>query len=398
VNAHREHIHISVDADPALYDDARPWAISAVAQPTGDRMRFIGITATVFGGPSDSMSGQQTAYQTPGDWWNRPGVALPARINGPRPLVRVVHQGRSVDCEIVDVGPWNDVPGDRYWETGTRPKAEQGLVDDHGRVPTNKAGIDLTPAAANAIGLQGKGLVDWDFVDHLAAIDGDVLEPLPPPVAAPADAASPLLLILLLTLLTKEKPMTDQPTTGQGQPDLAKVLLPLILQSVISGKPIDAKDLLPVLLQGIMGVPLALPAPAPVAPQPPTQPAAPAAPQGLNDILLPLLLQLIGGKQPSAPAAAPPAAPTPVPAAPATPTSDAGATALGGIGALTGAVGALTGIAPLWGDGASTMMQAVTTISSILGIVGAAGGVSPVVSILGKIAGGLFSAFASRPK
>lgn len=174
-NAHREHIHVSVDADPALYDDARPWAIPGVAQPTGQRMRFTGITATVFGGPSDSMSGAQTAYGSPSGWWDRPGVALPARFEGVRPRVLVSYQGRTVDCEIVDVGPWNDRPGDPYWLTGTRPKAEQGLVDDHGRIPTNKAGIDLTPAAARAIGLNGKGLVDWDFVGALTQ--------LPPPTS-----------------------------------------------------------------------------------------------------------------------------------------------------------------------------------------------------------------------
>jgi hypothetical protein len=70
----------------------------------------------------------------------------------------------------MDVGPWNIK--DPYWVTGSRPQAETG-VDMSGR-RTNLAGIDLTPAAANAIGLQGKGTVDWEFIK-----ENDMAEPLP---------------------------------------------------------------------------------------------------------------------------------------------------------------------------------------------------------------------------
>ena len=75
------------------------------------------------------------------------GVALPYRFKGERPTIRVFKDGKSVDCEIVDVGPWNI--NDPYWETGARPQAESG-TDNTGR-RTNKAGIDLTPAAADAL-------------------------------------------------------------------------------------------------------------------------------------------------------------------------------------------------------------------------------------------------------
>jgi hypothetical protein len=68
--------------------------------------------------------------------------------------------GVSVNCDIVDVGPWNT--NDPYWQTGARPQAESG-TDTTGR-KTNKAGIDLTLAAAQAINLDGKGLVDWEFI------------------------------------------------------------------------------------------------------------------------------------------------------------------------------------------------------------------------------------------
>jgi uncharacterized protein (TIGR02594 family) len=117
------------------------------------------ITATYFGGP-------QSAYGPAIDD-NTPGVALPFRFPSPRPRVRVTGKtsGQSVDCDIVDIGPWNI--NDPYWTTGARPQAETGT--DLGQVSaprhTNKAGIDLTLAAATAIGIDGKGLVDWSFID-----------------------------------------------------------------------------------------------------------------------------------------------------------------------------------------------------------------------------------------
>jgi hypothetical protein len=87
-------------------------------------------------------------------------VALPFRFTGARPMVRVTSKAASVVCPIVDVGPWNI--NDPYWQAGTRPQAESG-TDMTGR-KTNRAGIDLTLAAAKAIQIDGKGLVDWEFV------------------------------------------------------------------------------------------------------------------------------------------------------------------------------------------------------------------------------------------
>ena len=157
-NKHDKHMHISVHNESELYDDPRAWAIGAtIADQPG---MFSGITATVFGGPGDE---QPVAYSDvqPG-WASRPGVALPYRFPaGPRPIVRVTHQGKSVDCPVVDVGPWNtnDVA---YVLSGQRPQAETG-TDLRGR-RTNLAGIDLTPAAAEIIDLPGKGLVEWRFL------------------------------------------------------------------------------------------------------------------------------------------------------------------------------------------------------------------------------------------
>ncbi|WP_063615482.1 hypothetical protein [Bradyrhizobium sp. Tv2a-2] len=117
------------------------------------------ITATVFGG-------QTSAYGPPIND-NSPGVALPYRFSSPRPRVRVMNASTnaSVDCDIVDIGPWNI--NDPYWQTGARPQAESGTdLGQTGKVrQTNKAGIDLTAAAAKAVGVDGKGLVSWSFID-----------------------------------------------------------------------------------------------------------------------------------------------------------------------------------------------------------------------------------------
>jgi hypothetical protein len=139
---------------PAI--SVRPRLPAASSSAAASR-RVLNITATEFGGEGDEQS---AAYaDVPEGWPNRPGVALPCRFSGPRPKVRVFKGDRSILCDIVDVGPWYPSargPEDKYWETGARPRAES---DDR----TNRAGIDLTPAAAAAIDLDGKGIVDWEF-------------------------------------------------------------------------------------------------------------------------------------------------------------------------------------------------------------------------------------------
>jgi uncharacterized protein (TIGR02594 family) len=131
---------------------------------TGGPGRQIGITATMFGS-LDSGKYQSSAYGGP-IIDTSPGVALPFHFPGVRPRVVVYGKnGASIACDIVDVGPWNT--NDPYWETGSRPEAESGT--DLGQASnsprkTNKAGIDLTLAAAQAVGVDGKGLVDWEFI------------------------------------------------------------------------------------------------------------------------------------------------------------------------------------------------------------------------------------------
>lgn len=130
---------------------------SASALPTAVN---TGITATVFASADDSKVSRTSAYTGQSIDAAKPGVALPFHFPGARPQVVVTAAGKSVTCDIVDVGPWNT--HDPYWQTGARPQAESGR-DMIGRT-TNHAGIDLTPAAAAAIGIDGKGVVDWKFL------------------------------------------------------------------------------------------------------------------------------------------------------------------------------------------------------------------------------------------
>jgi len=236
---HTAHVHISCQPSASVYDDASAWDIESAPERPGVHR---GIVATYFGGPSDAMSGTKTAYGSliaPG-WWDRPGVALPARINDrPLPLVRVTYNGKSVICPVIDVGPWNTK--DPYWASGTRPQAETGF-DMTGR-KTNLAGIDLTRAAANAIDLPGKGLVDWEFIKEngmseptddlvtqiqslraelaqlpaaiVAALKGTAPAPVPPSAPLPPDPApSPVPPVVVVPPSTT--PILEKPGVGLG--------------------------------------------------------------------------------------------------------------------------------------------------------------------------------------
>jgi N-acetylmuramoyl-L-alanine amidase len=118
------------------------------------------IIATVFGGEDDyNVSAYDEDHVLDDEDMY---VALPDRFEGDRPTVRVYNRAKGVSAlaAIEDVGPWNT--DDPYWSKGTRPQAESG-TDMSGR-ETNGAGIDLSPAMADALGIEGKGKVDWEFV------------------------------------------------------------------------------------------------------------------------------------------------------------------------------------------------------------------------------------------
>jgi len=137
----------SLEAPPA---PAKPVATPAAPAP----YRNMGIIATVFGGNADYETSAYTGHRIDDTIL---GVALPAHMPGAE--VRAFANGKSVVADVVDIGPWNT--NDPYWEAHARPQAESG-TDMRGR-HTNKAGIDLTPATARALGIDGKGVVDWEF-------------------------------------------------------------------------------------------------------------------------------------------------------------------------------------------------------------------------------------------
>jgi hypothetical protein len=130
--------------------------------------------------------------------------------------------GASVDCDIVDVGPWNT--DDPYWETGERPQAETG-TDRRGR-RTNLAGIDLTPAAAQAIGIPGKGKVDWEFIGAPGVQPGETKMPTP---ATDLSAVLQQVLVLLQTLQKPQPtPTVPTPPSGQLTPENIKKILDIV--------------------------------------------------------------------------------------------------------------------------------------------------------------------------
>jgi hypothetical protein len=122
------------------------------------------ITATEFGGGSDA---QDSAYPDI-DYINDDtvGVALPYKWAGERPQIHVRGPGGEITCDVVDLGPWN-IDDPNYVLNGERPLVEQQYDDkteaQNGQVPTNNAAIDLTPPVADAVGISGKGTVQWKF-------------------------------------------------------------------------------------------------------------------------------------------------------------------------------------------------------------------------------------------
>jgi len=112
------------------------------------------VLASVFGGHTDR---ERSAYDGHLITDSEKCCALPFRFKGIRPRVKVTNRetGASDFCVPEDVGPWNGITEDKsdaYWEhAGQRPQAESGR-DLNGR-KTNKAGIDLSPGLARAIGV-----------------------------------------------------------------------------------------------------------------------------------------------------------------------------------------------------------------------------------------------------
>jgi hypothetical protein len=221
------HFQATFNRHPdAPQNQQQPSSISSASAPLTANTQFT-VTGTVFGGPGDDQA-VTYADVAPG-WADRPGVALPFKFGGRRPRVAVAANGKTVMCQIVDVGPWNT--NDPYWMTGTRPQAESG-TDASGR-RTNGAGIDLTPAAAAAIHLNGKGQVVWFFdstdsglADAAIAAIGQKLSAPPPPEVQPDGPASGDLIVAIKQLLDQVQKggAVQIPTLPVPANDLASTL------------------------------------------------------------------------------------------------------------------------------------------------------------------------------
>ena len=127
------------------------------------KANHLGIVCTVFGGTDDPNN---SAYDEHFITDTELGCALPYKWrDSPPPRVCVINaeNNKQVYCDVVDVGPWN-TDDEAYVLGSARPQAESG-VDTSGRT-TNLAGIDLTPGAAKAIGLDGKGVAHWTLVEE----------------------------------------------------------------------------------------------------------------------------------------------------------------------------------------------------------------------------------------
>lgn len=157
---------VTINGEDFLIKEPGPEEPSKPLIPENQR----NIICSVFGGGSDPNNSAYPPYDVITD--SERSVALPARFSGDeRPMVRVFNTANetSVLCEIRDIGPW--YTDDPYWISGTRPRAEPkgstiiGGPND-GRT-SNGAGIDITPAAASAIGLEGMGEVHWVFEEEV---------------------------------------------------------------------------------------------------------------------------------------------------------------------------------------------------------------------------------------
>lgn len=131
------------------------------------------IVCSVFGGASDPNDSAYAPYDPITD--QELSCALPWKWTSDRPqvLVHNIATDKDVVCTIRDVGPWL-IDDEAYVLGNERPVAEpKGSTIPRGKhkgKTSNGAGIDLTPAAAKAIGLSGMGTVHWRFIGENEAV------------------------------------------------------------------------------------------------------------------------------------------------------------------------------------------------------------------------------------
>jgi hypothetical protein len=343
------------------------------------------------------------------------GILIPAISYGATAPIRVVPPVIIYD---VDAPNMDKAVVARIQAALAAKNFDPGLIDGEFGLNTQAAVLRFQEAE----GMVVDGAVGPETAAALGVSLG--AEPAKPDLVVPetgpaAGAPAPHLqnlLPLILMLLSKEKPMAADPAKpGQG----LELLLPLILQSALTGKQLDVTQLLTVLATGKPLTPAVTPAanapvlsqpvntiPAPVVSQPVLPqnwaPAPSLAPADLIAVLMPMLYERLTGK---------PFPGTEKPDKPAEPHSPAltrpsvqiSAGALGivtllqsfgllnlpfNLGAIAGQTSTTT--APVSGSTLATLIPLIT------GVIGATGGFGALGGIASKVLGGLFSSFGKK--
>lgn len=75
--------------------------------------------------------------------------------------IKIMHEGKTAYAQWEDVGPFEEDDEEYVWG-GTAPKNKEN----------KNAGIDVSPAVRDYLGLSGNSKVDWQFVDFADVPDG----------------------------------------------------------------------------------------------------------------------------------------------------------------------------------------------------------------------------------
>ena len=317
------------------------------------------------------------------------GSAVPIKVNPPA----IVYQigAPNMDKAIVT----------RIQEALLAKGLDPGLIDGDFGPNTQAAVLRFQEAEGlvvdGAVAAETAAALNVSLTGDNTGPVGPVSDQGPPFGSLPPEAQQ--LLTVILMLLSKEKPMAADPAKpGQG----LELLLPLLLQSALSGKQLDITHLLAVLTTG---KPLVIPAvnvpPINTVPAPAVQSPAQAPVDVMMSLIVPLLYQRLTGK--ALPGTeqktdAPTNPNTPILSRPSVQLSSG---ALGIVSLLQafGKVGLpfnLGALGNLPSDQSTTTGTIATLIPLIVGAVGATGGWGALAGIGANLLGGLFSSFGKK--
>lgn len=257
--------------------------------------------------------------------------------------------------------------------------------------PINRHEAEIRPEADRLL-QQVQGVIDThDTIVQVPSTDGTGTVPSRPP--APVDPQQ--LLTLFLMMLSKEKPMADDPAKpGQGV-DLVRLILPLLLQSMLTGKQVNITDVLSGVLTGrpiAPAAPVATPTPSPPT-QPSSQPSSPL-PIDLQALLVPLLYERLTGKPWPGTPSAQPAKPAETPATPAI-SKPSVQLSVAGL-AISTILQALGVVGTPFGMGEQSTQTG--TLATLIPIASAAVGATGGFGALLNIGRSLLSGFLNRPR